>query len=36
MKKNTFALLFGNRGFMPGELILTAREEMVRAVKDAG
>lgn len=36
MKKNTFALFFGNRGFMPAELISTAREEMVKAVTDAG
>jgi L-fucose isomerase-like protein len=32
----TFALCFGNRGFMPGELILDARKEMVQAVTDAG
>ncbi|NLD51822.1 MAG: hypothetical protein GX650_02900 [Clostridiales bacterium] len=31
-----FALCFGNRGFMPGELILGARDEMVKAVTDAG
>ena len=36
MKKMTFALCFGNRGFMPGELILGAREDMVKAVTDAG
>lgn len=36
MKKVTFALCFGNRGFMPGELILNARTEMVKAVTDAG
>lgn len=36
MKKMTFALCFGNRGFMPGELILGARADMVRAVTDAG
>lgn len=36
MKKQTFALCFGNRGFMPGELILGAREDMVKAVTDAG
>ena len=34
--KITFALAFGNRGFMPGELILNARDEMVKAVTDAG
>ncbi|HIS01928.1 MAG TPA: hypothetical protein IAA74_10065 [Candidatus Excrementavichristensenella intestinipullorum] len=32
----TFALCFGNRGFMPGELILGARQDMVKAVTDAG
>jgi L-fucose isomerase-like protein len=32
----TFALCFGNRGFMPGELILTARSEMAKAVADSG
>lgn len=36
MKKLTFALCFGNRGFMPGELILGARQDMVKAVTDAG
>lgn len=36
MRKATFALCFGNRGFMPGELILKAREEMARAVEKAG
>ena len=36
MKKMTFALCFGNRGFMPGELILGARQDMVKAVTDAG
>ncbi|MDO4547782.1 MAG: hypothetical protein Q4D04_06790 [Clostridia bacterium] len=36
MKKMTFALCFGNRGFMPGELILGAREDMVKAVTDNG
>lgn len=35
-RKMTFALCFGNRGFMPGELILGAREDMVKAVTDAG
>ena len=28
MKKQTFALYFGNRGFMPAELIEGAREDM--------
>ena len=32
MKKNTFALYFGNRGFMPAELIAGARDDMVKAV----
>jgi L-fucose isomerase-like protein len=36
MKKMTFALCFGNRGFMPGELILSARKDMVKAVTGAG
>ena len=31
-----FALYFGNRGFMPAELIVTAREEMVAAMKKGG
>lgn len=35
-RKMTFALAFCNRGFMPGELIYGAREDMVRAVTDAG
>ncbi len=36
MKKNTFALYFGNRGFMPAETIKQAREDMVKAVTNAG
>ena len=36
MKKMTFALAFANRGFMPGELIFDARQDMVKAVTDAG
>lgn len=32
----TFALFFGNRGFMPGELITGARKEMMEAVTRAG
>ncbi len=36
MRKTTFALAFCNRGFMPGELIYDAREEMIQAVTDAG
>lgn len=35
-KKITFALFFGNRGFFPGEVIASAREEMKKAVTDAG
>ncbi len=31
-----FALFFGNRGFMPGELITGARKEMIEAVERAG
>ncbi len=31
-----FALYFGNRGFMPAELIKGAREDMIKAVTDAG
>ncbi len=31
-----FALFFGNRGFMPAELIAGARKEMLQAVTDAG
>ena len=36
MKKQTFALYFGNRGFFPESLIGSAREELVKAVTDAG
>ena len=36
MKKMTFALCFCNRGFMPGELIYGAREDMAKAVTAAG
>ena len=35
-KKVTFALAFANRGFMPSELIFEARDDMVKAVTDAG
>lgn len=31
-----FALYFGNRGFMPAELIAGARCDMIKAVQDAG
>lgn len=34
--RTKFALCFGNRGFMPGELILDARKDLVEAVEDAG
>jgi L-fucose isomerase-like protein len=36
MQKETFALVFGNRGFFPGELIADARREMVKAVEGLG
>jgi len=36
MKKQTFALYFGNRGFFPEGLIAGAREEMCQAVEKAG
>lgn len=36
MKKITFALYFGNRGFFPGELIELAREEMRTACHTLG
>lgn len=36
MKKQTFALFFGNRGFFPEGLIAGARVELEKAVKDAG
>lgn len=36
MKKMTFALCFCNRGFMPGELIYGARDDMVKAVAGGG
>lgn len=35
-RKTTFALCFSNRGFMPGELILSARREMAQAVEREG
>ena len=35
-KKMVFALCFCNRGFMPGELIYGAREDMDKAVTDVG
>ena len=36
MKKTTFALYFGNRGFFPGELIADARRDMIAACEAAG
>ena len=36
MKKTTFALFFGNRGFFPGELIADARQSMIAACEAAG
>jgi L-fucose isomerase-like protein len=35
-KRTTFALCFSNRGFMPGELILSARKDMVQAIERQG
>lgn len=35
-RKTTFALFFANRGFFPGEVIAEARNEMIKAVTDAG
>ena len=36
MKKMTFALYFGNRGFFPESLIGSARDEVAKAVTEAG
>lgn len=36
MKKVTFALYFGNRGFFPESLIAGARAEVTQAVREAG
>ena len=36
MHETTFALCFGNRGFMPGELILSARKDLIQAITKAG
>lgn len=36
VKKSTFALFFGNRGFFPGALIASAREEITRVLKGLG
>ena len=35
-KKCTLALFFGNRGFFPGEVIASARKEMIEAVTKSG
>ncbi len=35
-KKMTFALYFGNRGFMPETMIASARAEMRQAVTSCG
>ena len=32
----TFALFFGNRGFFPGELIAGTRQDLIRAIEEAG
>ncbi|MFH0937887.1 MAG: hypothetical protein V1899_01160 [Planctomycetota bacterium] len=36
MKKTTFALFFGNRGFFPGSLMAGARKEMVEELEKLG
>lgn len=36
IKNLTFALFFGNRGFFPGELVASAREEVRLAVQSVG
>jgi L-fucose isomerase-like protein len=36
MKRSTFALFFGNRGFFPASLIASAREEMVNELNALG
>lgn len=36
MRKTTFALFFGNRGFFPGEVVAQARKEMVEACQKNG
>lgn len=36
MKKITFALFFGNRGFFPGEVIAKARNDLVESCKKNG
>ena len=36
MKKTTFALFFGNRGFFPASLLAEAREELPRVLREMG
>lgn len=36
MRKTTFALYFGNRGFFPGELIASARVALCKVLKENG
>jgi len=36
MRKTTFALYFGNRGFFPGELIAEARTSLCKALDEGG
>ena len=36
LKKTTFAIYIGNRGFMPAELLHDGRVEMMQAVREAG
>ena len=36
MRRTTFALYFGNRGFFPGEVIASARKELAEACKRNG
>ena len=35
-KKMTMGLIVGNRGFFPGQLAETGREEMIQAITKAG
>jgi L-fucose isomerase-like protein len=35
-KKSTFALFFGNRGFFPASLLMSARQEMAEVLKGLG
>lgn len=36
MAKNTFGLIVGNRGFFPGHLVKSGREEMIATLEHAG